>query len=182
MQATHWYYLLDDDETVQGPLSLEQLCELIRYGHLPDDVLVSLERNLESTSWAKADTVEEILLALPFNRERLVREYIAYGEAPPGEEDWGWASARMFSLLNALPEFAWPLIIEMIDRAPSERSLNFIAASPLEDILSSDGPSFISRVEQRALENTKFRRALGMLYRHGMTDDVWRRIQSAAAS
>ena len=150
-----------------------------RICELPYDVMVSLQLT-PGPSWAEANTVEEVLRALPLDRERLIQEYIGYGEAPQGEENWGWANDRMYSLLEALPEFAWELIVEMIDRAPSDRSLGFLAASPLEDLLSKDGPLFISRIEQRAVESSKFHRALGMLRRLEMTDEVWRRVQNAA--
>jgi hypothetical protein len=86
----------------------------------------------------------------------------------------------MYSLLEAFPELAWQLIAEMIERAPSDASLGFLAASPLEDLLSEHGPAFIACVEQRAAESPKFRRALGKVWRLGMTDDVWQRVQQAA--
>jgi hypothetical protein len=183
MSEATWYYCDSalDDETAHGPVSLERLCELIRTGAVPYDVLVSVVKT-PGPSWAEADTVEAILCALPLDRERLIREYIGYGEAPLATEDWGWASDRMYSLLEALPEFAWELIIEMIEHAPSDRSLGFIAASPLEDLLSKDGPSFISRVERLAVESPKFRRALGMLRRLGMREDIWQRVRQAAQS
>jgi hypothetical protein len=129
-----------------------------------------------------ADTVDQVLEAIPLDRERLIQEYIGYGEALPGEENFGWASDRMYSILARIPELAWSLIIEMIDRAPSDNSVGFVAASPLEDLLSDHGPDFILRVEERALENEQFRRALAMLNRLQMTDDVWRRVQAAALS
>lgn len=184
MDVARWYYLQvdGDNEIERGPLLLDQLCELIRSGQLPEDVLVSLQPTPDPSSWTGADAVEEILLALPLDRERLMREYIGYGEAPRGEANWGWASHRMFSMLRALPEVAWLLIVEMIDRAPSDQSLSFLAASPLEDLLSDHGPLFIARVEQRAVESAQFHRALGMLRRLGMTDDVWQRVQAAAKS
>jgi len=72
------------------------------------------------------------------------------------EEHWGWPVIGCFSLLRALPEFAWGLIVEMIDRAPSDQSLSFLAASPLEDLLSEYGPSFIVRVEERAAQTPNF--------------------------
>lgn len=176
-----WYYREAEgsDETVCGPLALSRLVELIRTARLPYGVLVS-QSPTPGSNWVEADTVREIIDAIPLDRERLVREYIAYGEAPPGQEKWGWASDRMFSLLGSLPELAWELIVDMIERAPSDASLGFIAASPLEDLLSKDGPDFIDRVEKRALESAQFRRALGMLRRLGMSEDVWRRVQASA--
>jgi hypothetical protein len=176
-----WYYCDAevDNETAYGPVSLSRLAELIRTEQLPYGVLVSPEPTPGPT-WVEADTVEEILLAIPLDRERLIREYIAYGEAPLGEENWGWASDRMYSLLEGVPELAWTLIVQMVERAPSDASLNFIAASPLEDLLSKDGPLFIDRVEKRAVESTRFRRALGMVWRLGMNEMVWQRVQNAA--
>ncbi|HEX2878900.1 MAG TPA: hypothetical protein VHO25_05125 [Polyangiaceae bacterium] len=182
LNTERWYYCDTerDNETAYGPVSLGRLCELIRSEQLPYGVLVSNDP-MKGPHWAEADTIEEIVRAIPLDRERLIVEYLGYGEAPLGEEPWGWASDRMYSLLEGVPELAWDLIIEMIERAPSDDSLSFIAASPLEDLLSKDGPLFITRVEDRARENTKFRRALGMLNRLGMTDDVWQRVQTAAS-
>lgn len=181
MTAASFYYCdaERDDETAHGPISLDRLCELIRENELPYDVLVSREPP-PGPSWVEADTVEEILRALPLDRERLIREYIQYGEAAAGEEKWGWASDRMYSLLDSLPELAWEVLLQMIERAPTERTLDFLAASPLEDLLSEDGAAFIARVEQRAAESAKFRYCLGKLRRLGMTDDVWQRVQNAA--
>jgi hypothetical protein len=181
MDARDWYYLDDrvDPERPVGPVSLSRLSELIRLGDLPYDVLVSTESSLEA-DWVEADRLKQVLDAVPLDRERLMCEYIAYGEAPRGQEHWGWASERMYSILEAIPELAWELIAEMMERAPTDASLGFLAASPLEDLLSKDGPLFITRVEKRAAENVKFRRALGMLRRLGMTDDVWQRVQRAA--
>jgi hypothetical protein len=159
-----------DPERAVGPVSLARLGELIRTGELPYDVLVGNEATPEA-EWLEADTVEQILDAIPLDRERLMREYIGYGEAPNGQENWGWASDRMYSILEAIPELAWNLITEMIERAPSDASLAFLAASPLEDLLSKDGPAFIDRVEQHAAESVKFARALGMMRRLGMTDE-----------
>jgi len=183
MPAGRWFYVNEeaDPEGAHGPVSLEQLAELIRAGSLPYDVLVSKDGAVES-DWVEADTIIEILNAIPLDRERLMREYIGYAEARPGEETWGWASHRMYAILEGAPELAWTLIVEMLDRAPSDNSLGLLAASPLEDLLSKDGAAFIDRVEVRAANNPKFRRALGMLRRLGMTSDVWERVQNAAGA
>ena len=183
MPGGDWYYVdaERDSATVHGPVSLRRLGELIRTEAIPYDVLVSTDDSLEA-DWVEADTVEEILKAIPLDRERLMLEYIGYGEAPHGHENWGWASARMYALIEGVPELAWTLIVEMIDRAPSDNSLGFLAASPLEDLLSKYGPAFIERAESLAAENSKFRRALGMLRRLGMCDDVWERVQVAAGA
>lgn len=176
-----WHYLASDapagEDRPIGPMKFEALLELLRRGTIAEDTLVRAEH----ADWEYADRIEEIVTALPLDQERLIREYIGYGEAELGQENWGWASNRMFSLLAALPELAWPIIAELIDRAPSERSLGFIAASPLEDLLSEHGEQFIERVEARAASNAKFKRALSMVNRLGMSEIVWQRVLSARA-
>jgi hypothetical protein len=171
-----WYYcdVEKDPGLCSGPVSLDRLAELIRSEELPYNVLVSTAK----AEWEEADSVETILRAIPIDRDRVVREYIEYGETDHPE--WGWASARMYNILDGAPELAWELILDMIDRAPSDNSLGFVAASPLEDLLSKDGATFIARVEHRARQDEKFRRALGMLRRLGMTAEVWERVTDAA--
>jgi GYF domain 2 len=179
--TTLWYYLANDAATdgdlPVGPLSLESLIELIRAGSIAEDTLV----RVGDSGWEYADRVEPVVTALPLDRERLIEEYIGYGEAEIGHENWGWASHRMNSLLVALPELAWPITTELIDRAPSDQSLGFFAASPLEDLLSAHGEQFIDRVEDRAATNPKFKRALGILNQLGMTEHVWHRVLAAGA-
>lgn len=105
---------------------------LMRSGQLSDGVLVSSDM----VEWQEADTMERILRAIPIDRERIIREFIEYGEAE--NPDWGWASDRMYSMLDGAPEIAWEIIVELVDRAPSEGSLSYFAAGPLEDLLSKD--------------------------------------------
>jgi hypothetical protein len=172
-----WYYCNaeKDPEQCDGPVEFEQLVALMRSGQLPDGVLVSSDM----IEWQEADTMERILRAIPIDRERIIREFIEYGEAENPE--WGWASDRMYSILDGAPEIAWEIIVELVHRAPSDGSLSFFAAGPLEDLLSKDGPDFIDRVEERAAVNERFRRAVGMLRRLGMVNDVWARVQAIAS-
>ena len=172
-----WYYCdaEKDPERCGGPVAFEQLVALMRSGQLPAGVLVSSDM----VEWQEADTMERILRAIPLDRERIIREFIEYGEAE--NPDWGWASDRMYSILDGAPEVAWEIIVELVDRAPSDGSLGFFAAGPLEELLSKDGPDFIDRVEVRAARNERFRRAVGMLRRLGMADDVWGRVQAIAS-
>jgi hypothetical protein len=184
-----WYYLLPlvdaddviaevvpDAETITGPIELSQLTELVRGGWLPDDVMISRDRE----HWENADGVAEFLLALPLDRDRIVREYIEYGGAPVGQERWGWASDRMRHIIAGAPDIAWELVTKLIDIAPSDEALGYFAAGPLEDLLSEHGPYLIARVEDRSRDNPTFLRALQRVWRSGMTDDVWQRVQRAA--
>ncbi len=183
-----WYYLLPlidgddiiaevipDEETLAGPIELSQLTELVRNGWLPDGVMISRDRS----QWNNADRVVEVLRALPLDIDRISREYEEWAAARPGEgEAWGWAGRRLYHLRTCDdPDFALEIVAELIDRALSVDSLGLFAAGPLEDLLSDHGPHLIARVEHRARRNPKFLRALRGVWRHGMADDVWERIQ-----
>jgi hypothetical protein len=183
-----WYYLIPfidaddiiaavipDAETIAGPIELSQLTALVRGGWLPDDVMVSRDRE----HWKHADRIPEFLLALPLDRDRIIREYIEYGETP-GSAHWGWASRRMHHIIADAPDIAWELVTSLIDLAPSDQSLGYFAAGPLEDLLSEHAPYLIARVEDRARDNETFRRALQGVWRQGMADDLWQRVQRAA--
>jgi hypothetical protein len=189
LAPTGWYYLLPlvdgdcietlvvaDEDTIVGPIALSQLTALVRGGWLPDDVLISRDQE----SWEYADSVPAFLEALPLDRDRIIREYIEYGVTPLKEVRWGWASDRMFNIIQGAPDIAWAIVTHLIDLAPSDDALGYFAAGPLEDLLSEHGPYLIARVENRARDNPRFLRAIQALWRLSMTDEVWARVQRAA--
>jgi hypothetical protein len=75
------------------------------------------------------------------------------------------------------PERAWPVILALIEAAPNEEALAFVAAGPLEDLIQSHGNDFADRIIERARRDPRFRSALR---------DVWAgstsRSRSAVAS
>ncbi|MBA2380816.1 MAG: hypothetical protein H0V73_01780 [Chloroflexi bacterium] len=58
------------------------------------------------------------------------------------------------------PERAWPIILELVARAPDEESLVFIGASALEDVVNQPDDRFVRRIQDRAQTDPRFRRAL----------------------
>jgi hypothetical protein len=54
-----------------------------------------------------------------------------------------------------------------------------LAAGPLEDLLDEHGFEFIDRVETLVQANPKFRLLLGGVWRSGIDQAVWDRIQAA---
>jgi len=78
----------------------------------------------------------------------------------------------------ATPEQQWDIISELIDKAPdSENVLQTIAAGPLEGYLSKFSDSVIDAVESRASSDPKFARVLSGVWKHGMSDSVWKRVR-----
>jgi hypothetical protein len=56
------------------------------------------------------------------------------------------------------PEQAWPIVIELVARAPDEHSLGMIGAGPLEDLACKHGSKFALRLIERTASDPRFRR------------------------
>lgn len=77
------------------------------------------------------------------------------------------------------PELAWAAILRIMEHGPSAEQFPILAAGPMEELLSKHGPQFIERVERQAATNPQFNYLLGGVWRLGMTEDVWARVQAA---
>lgn len=60
--------------------------------------------------------------------------------------------------------------------------LSNLAAGPLEDYLVAHGETEIERVESLAKHDPSLRDLLAQTWKNSMSDEVWRRVQLAAAS
>ncbi len=108
--------------------------------------------------------------------QHLVRTWIAYDQWAAQQEPtsqvkqdaqdaeaerngfWAWEAVE--DLVRREPEHAWAAIVELVRHAPDDSVLASIAAGPLEDLLCHHPYAMIDRVEQLALEDTKFRRCV----------------------
>jgi hypothetical protein len=77
------------------------------------------------------------------------------------------------------PEVVWSAILKILEHKLTDAQFAVLAAGPVEDLLSDHGPGFIDRVESEAAKNPRFNHLLGGVWRLGMTDDVWDRVQRA---
>jgi len=57
-------------------------------------------------------------------------------------------------------EEGWPILLALIDRAPNEHDLSFLAAGPLERLVHLHGEQFGDRIVERARQDRRFREAL----------------------
>lgn len=128
----------------------------------------------------------------------LVRNFFIYWnnvdwQAPqenlPGKE----SSQQIDEYVRNAPEKAWPIILALVQEAPSDSLLALVAAGPLENLLCRHGCEFIERIEAEALAHEKFRKCLRAVWgrpmvilrnkrKVGMTQDVYDRVQLACAS
>ena len=105
--------------------------------------------------------------------ELIVEEYLVFLEREAGSINWVWSV--LGDLLTGLPERGWPLLREIIRRAP-DRHLDYLGAGPLEDLLRDNGAEIIEAIELEAAHSPKLRLALGGLYPHAIARSVRERI------
>lgn len=106
---------------------------------------------------------QKILATLP-GREGMTSERLRQ------VDDAGY-DGRLFDWLTEMvsygpadgPEQAWPVVLELIARAPDDDALGFIGAGPVESLVNKHGVTFLDRFLERA-DDPRFRRACG---------DVW---------
>jgi hypothetical protein len=86
---------------------------------------------------------------------------------------WSWDI--MYTLIRDAPEVAWPILLEIIDRA-DDQQLGSFSAGHLEDFIAGHGRQFIDRIEVRAATDPKFRRSLLNVWQNSTPHDIWSRI------
>lgn len=96
-----------------------------------------------------------------------------------GDVSHAWASPELDDLVRDEPERAWPIILALSQQSQDDEFTSILAAGPVESLLSQHGPAFIERVEQRAATDAKFNHLLGGVWRSGMVEEVWNRLQAA---
>jgi hypothetical protein len=93
------------------------------------------------------------------------------------EEDF-WALEMIGCLVWEQPELAWSIILDILAADSSPRILGYLAAGPLEDLLTKHGERFVDKVEKEARRNPMFRELLVEVGKNGMPKNIWHRIQS----
>lgn len=78
------------------------------------------------------------------------------------------------------PDEAVELVLALVRRTPDDL-IDYVAAGPVEDVLSYHGPKVVDRILAEARQNTRMRAALRSVWGESRMDpDVWRRVQDAA--
>lgn len=62
------------------------------------------------------------------------------------------------------PEEAWPVILQLISRAPDEQALAFVGSGALEDLVRKSSVAFHDRLFEVARTSPRFRRALSHVW------------------
>ncbi len=114
----------------------------------------------------------------PQRLARFVRKW--FREWEPKPPVFGHASKLLTHLIEDRPDEAWEPILALVEHA-REESLGYVGAGPLEDLLSSHGQSFISRVA--AAKDPRFAACLATVWGHTRFEpSVYERVQQAVGS
>lgn len=84
-----------------------------------------------------------------------------------------WLVDQLVLARPAAPERAWPVIVELIRRAPDTSALGHIGAGALDDLVNEHGREFESRILDRAACDPRFRVALANVWsQDGVPDNL----------
>ena len=110
---------------------------------------------------------------------RLADAYLR--EFETGDPDLSWAVDEVLEICFARDtERLWQLTLTLIAKAANPKSLSFIAAGPLEDLLTKQGDAVIERVEIAARRDPKFRLALCDVW--GLSGTILARVKAAVGN
>ncbi|MET0589417.1 MAG: DUF6869 domain-containing protein [Novosphingobium sp.] len=126
--------------------------------------------------------------------EQVAADFIAYAlfdpdDAPDEVFARGWV---IYDLVEDDPTLAWDVIKKVVrgyaeddlilgKNPDAQRVVGRLAAGPLEDLLGVQGPQFIDIVEAEARLDRRMAWTLGGVWQNSMPDDIWLRVQRAAA-
>lgn len=112
--------------------------------------------------------------------DNLADNWIRYWYAPKDSaeaEATAWAT-DLYDLEYDDPETLWLLILNIHRKDQSARVQEVLSAGPVEDLLAKHGERFIDRVEAEAMKDPKFAHLLGGVWKSGMTNEIWNRLQA----
>lgn len=104
-------------------------------------------------------------------------EMWSYEVDDPARDAFEWVSDFEYEAEYHNPDLAIDLVLEILKFNPEERLLDILAAGPLEQVLANHGSKIIGRVEFLSESNARFACLLAGVWRNGMTEDIWNRVQ-----
>ena len=130
----------------------------------------------------RPDELDDLITGYFRDWERMLSPSRAERMAEPDDRLSDWLIAALFRDGDA-PEEVWPIIVALVDRAPNDEALGFVAAGPLEDLIRRHGQQFEDRLVERARRDRRFRQALrGVWGWEKVPERLRRRIQELLRS
>ena len=114
---------------------------------------------------------------------RIADDWINYFSSPEDVRDIDENLFNPWGLVNKLVHvdgnWAWNLIEIILERDKEGKSLDILAAGPLEDLIVIGGDDCIEATEAWARADERFRRLLAGVWQSDTKRDVWERIVAA---
>ncbi|HYR97953.1 MAG TPA: hypothetical protein VEO58_03000 [Gemmatimonadales bacterium] len=142
---------------------------------VPEEVWTRVVRAAGDTTDYNTDDPPGVASALAPDEEAVVASWFVYNA-----KFWSWEALRQ--LVENDPETAWQAIEMLVGHPNAEDVLDIIGAGPLEDLLAEHGERFVTRVEQRALHDDRFRACLGGVWLdpEDIPENIVRRLHDAS--
>jgi hypothetical protein len=113
---------------------------------------------------------------------RIVDSWIAYHLAAKGsserDEHWWAVEKEMDWMAESEAAMLWKFIRVAYQRELPETVVASLAAGPLENLLADNGSEHIDRIEELARQDPKFNYLLGGVWKGGMANEIWERVQA----
>jgi len=106
----------------------------------------------------------------------LVETYLQHWAT--NDEALFWAYERVDDVVRKDPEHGWVLVLALVEAAPDDAALDYVAAGPLEDWICKHGHGRMERVTAACKSHRRFRDALPRVWgRNRMTAEVARTME-----
>ena len=115
----------------------------------------------------------------PVDTDAIARAWIDYWNEHERTGQFPDSDVGSF-VFNLDRDTAWTVILrilELVDPDPNGALFQVLAASPTEDLIAEHGATIIDNVEAEALRNPRFKLLLGGVWRRGMPEDIWTRVE-----
>lgn len=112
--------------------------------------------------------------------EDLVRGWIdlQYAhEAGNAGRDLTFFGRQIGGLAKERPEECLQVVVAILEKDSSDLIVSNVAAGPLENLIEWHGLLLISEIERISSSNKMFKRALGMVWPQGGSEEVWGKIE-----
>jgi hypothetical protein len=106
-------------------------------------------------------------------------EYLARRQIRAAPKELSDISDLVMDLRESHPERLWPLLLELIERAPTDEVRGFVAAGPLEDLVRGYPERFVDRLEAATIKSRSFHEAMRSIWGlEDLPDEVRERLMA----
>lgn len=93
----------------------------------------------------------------------LSKAYLKHHETRTDSDFWAWEEIQKRVLWGEDPLAAWRLVQTLVSAAGDD-ALGYVAAGPLEDLVTAHAPALIHEIEAKARKDSKFREFLSLIW------------------